>query len=684
MQQFHPVHGGQPQSGMIPVPPQHHQPGLGGRPPPPPMVHQQRPVSMVAPMSLPPQMQQRPMPPAGASFPAHPPHPPRHVIPSHFQRPVVVSDIRDEGVTEDDIREDLSDYIILRFEKIEPNDEYDSDGEKVRASWDNCVRRRIAGVDKADARKEIRRLSKEDAKRGKTLLEKQNALGPKQQDQLERAQRDLSLDEHDGRFHTVLAQIDHTLKPFVDRHEKVYVRRPNTKKKIRQKKRYERTSITAYFRRCPKPDQSPSVLARDIQAERQREFEMMRMRQHHHQSQEQTKHQQQMMAPLHRPHAVQQHPHPGPMFGPQAAAPMFGPGPTQGMQVMRQGQGQGMPMHQHHQPHHPGGGGHGPTRPCTPIRVEVDHRKQHHHHGNGQHSRSSDSSSDYSDYGSGSELGSGSTVVTEPSRSSGSYKGRRQQHYEHHKRRGSGSRALRYLEEPRNFGVDVAHRPHHPGRRHSLIEAPSYILTTGSGARVPIIQVPAPPREAAVVPAENIDQIRADAYRAGRSDEKAAFRHALDDTADSLNDLAAAAAARRYQPRYAPRPEIIHNDGLGGGVSPTRIRHVTSSEVGRQLGDEFRRLGIGSGSGSSGGRGAQYYHDDLGGGGYVHVDSAQRLREARAREEQEDIMRAQMDEDALWRRRREEKSPESSVNPFDPLPRRRANGMYDVDRDYRR
>lgn len=626
MQEFYHLNGGQPQAPPIPVPPQHHQPGVGGRPPPPPpppplppMVHQQRPVPMVAPMSLSPQMP-RPMPHPPVSFQPQPPHPPRHIIPPHFQRPVVVSDIRDENLTEDDIREDLSDYIILRFEKIEPYDEYDSEGEEVKASWDNCIRRRIAGVDKVDARKEIRRLNKEDGKKGKTFLEKQNELSPKQQDQLAKAQRELSLEEHDARFHTILAQVDYTLKPIIQKREKVYTRKSNTKRKIHQKRRYERTSITAYFKRCPKPTQIPSELARCIGFEKQRESEAMRMRHHHAPEQH--------MAPHHRPHFVQQ-PQPGPMHHPQVA-PMRSPGPMQGPMH----RAQGMPMHQSHP-------GQGLNRPHTPIRVEVDHRKDKHQRS--RHSRSSDSS-EYSDYGSGSELGSESTLVTEPSRSSGSSKDKK--HHDHKRR------SLRYLEEPRNFGVDV----YRPSRRHSVVEKPSYIVT-GSGTRVPIIQVPVPPRKAAIS-VENIDQIQADAYRAGRSDEKTAFRHTLDD-ADSLEF-----AARRYRPRYAPRPEIINE-----GLSPTRIRHVTSSEVGRQLEDDFRRLRIGRDSD---------YHDEL--SDHIYLE-AQRLREARAREEQEDIIRAQIDEEALYRRR--EGSAQSSVNPFTPLSRRTGH-TYDIDRDYRR
>lgn len=567
-------------------------------------------MPMVAPMSLSPQTP-RPLPPLAASFPSHPPHPPRHIIPSHFQRPVVVSDIRHEGLTEEDIREDLSEYVIFRFQKIQPYDEYDSDGEEVKAGWDNCTRTRIANVDKVDARREIRRLNKEDSKRGKTLLEKQNDLSPKQQDQIAKAERDLSLEEHDARFHTVLAQIDSTLKSVMQKREKVYTRRSNTKRKIHQKRRYERTSITAYFKRCPKNTQVPSELARALGIERQRESEAMRMRSQAHDNH---------MAPPHRPQ-----PQPGPMIHPQAF-PMRSAGPMHGPMHRPQA----MPMHHPHP-------GQGIGRPNTPIRVEVDHRKDKHH--KSRHSRSSDSS-EYSDYGSGSELGSESTLVTEPSQSAGSHNDRLHQEQKR--------RSLRRLEEPRNFGVDV----YRPNRRQSIVEDGSYIVT-GSGARVPIIQV-AMPRRKAAIPVEDIDKIEAKAYRAGRSDQRAADRHSMD-SAESL-DL----AARRYRPRYAPRPAIIHDP-----ISPIRIRHVTSSEVDRQLEDNFHRLRLD--------------RDDL--ADSIHFE-AQQHREARAREEQENIMRAQLDEEMMYRRRRED-SPPSSANPFSPLPRR-AGRRFDFDRSHKR
>lgn len=595
---------------------------------------------------MPPQMQ-RPMAPPARAFP---PHPPRENIPPQSQRHVVVSDIRPEVQTEEDIREHLTDYIIIRFEKVEPHDEYDSDGEEVRATWDNCIRRRLPDVDKADARREIRRLNREDKKKGKTWLEKQNSIGPKAQNQLAKAQRELSLEERDGRFHTVLAQIDFSLKPVVEKHEKVTRHRSNTKRKIRQKAKYERTSITAYFKRCPRENQIPSELARRIemdkqqarQRQEQQDLEVMRQRQHQMQGQQMPLQRPQVppqrpqvplqhsQVPLQRPQVMPQ-PHPGPVPRPQVRQ-MNPPGPPpppppqhhHQQQAARMNRPQAMPMQQRGKPHVP-------SRPHTPIQVIHEHNRRDKRHKRG-HSRGSGSSLD-SDPGSNSEFDSDTTLFNELSRSSGSHKGRKDHR---HKRR-----PLRYLDSPKSFGAEI-----HPARRHGHGEEHSYIFK-GNGPRSPIFQVPANQRKAAI-PIENVGQLEADAYYAGRTDQKAAeYRQRLAE-AESLDT-----AARRYQPRYAPRPEVVLDRGSPG------IRHVTPGEVGRQLDHDFQaRLRLG--------RETRHHHGGL--DFLVHGDE-QRHRETVALEEQELIMRKFEEQEARERSRRE--SPRSMINPFTPLSRRR-------------
>lgn len=274
---------------------------------------------------------------------------------------------------------------------------------------------------------------------------------------------------------------------------------------------------------------------------------------------------------------------------------------------------QAMPMQQHNKAHVP-------SRPHTPIQVVHEHSRRDKHHKRG-HSRGSGSSM-YSDTRSDTEFGSGTTLFTEPSRSSASYKGKK---YHGHKRR-----PLRYLENPESFGVEI-----HPARRHGLGEEHSYIFK-GSGPCSPIFQVPAPPRKAAI-PIENVEQLQADAYHAGRDDQKTAeYRQRLAE-AGSLDT-----AARRYQPRYAPRPEIVLDRESPG------IRHVTPSEVDRQLDNSFQRLRLGR----------EFRHHD-----------EQCHREAVALEDQERIMKRFEEQEARERRRRE--SPRPLLNPFTPLSRRR-------------
>ncbi|KUI64834.1 hypothetical protein VM1G_00338 [Cytospora mali] len=561
MQQSHPANRGQPRLNPIRVPPLHHG-NPGGRLPSPPVVVQQRP----APPQMPPLMQ-RPMPPPAGPLP---PHPPREIIPPQFQRPVVVSDNRPERQTEDDIREQLTDYIIFRFEKIEPYDEYDSEGGEVKSTWDNCIRRRLADVDKEDTRREIRRLNREDAKKGRTFLEKQNSLGPKGQNQLAKAQRDLSSEERDDRFHTVLVQFNSSLKPVVDKHEKVSSHRSNTKRRIRHKKRYERTSITAYFKRCPRPNEVPSELARRTEMDKQQ------------------------MSPQH----------------PQAISPL-----PQGAHMNHP---RVMPMHQHNTAH---------GRSHTPIQVVQEHNKKDKHRNRGQSKGSG--SSKYSDKVSSSEIDSGSTPFTVPSRSSGSYKG--EKHHGHNKR------APGYLE---NFDVKAR-----PARRHGLCEGQSYIITRG-GTRVPIVQFSAPSREVAI-PVDDVEQLQVDAYHVGRDDLMAEYRQRLAEAGGQDT------AARKYQPRYAPRPEIVLDRGR-----PRQIRHVTPSEVNRQVNDSFQRSQLHHGF---------RYHGEL--DDLVYREEQSR-REAVALEEQERIIR-EFEEERAWERRRRE-SPPPLPSPFSPLSRRRA------------
>lgn len=198
------------------------------------------------------------------------PHPSSNIVPHQLTRVAEHSDLRGENLTEEQYRDFLTEYIIYRFEKVESPDQADSNGDHARGSWANCTRRRLPTVDKQEAKNAIDNLNREDRRKGRTLLDKQRSLAPIQQDQLTKLEGDLSNEvQLDSRFQIVLAQADYTLKPIFETHESFSRRRNVTKRKVRDKKnRYERTSITAYFKRVPRPEQVPSLLYRQLELEK--------------------------------------------------------------------------------------------------------------------------------------------------------------------------------------------------------------------------------------------------------------------------------------------------------------------------------------------------------------------------------------------------------------------------------
>lgn len=184
------------------------------------------------------------------------------IIPDEFGRFIEVSDLTAATFTEEKYHQYLSTPITIRFEKIEPSAKYDSAGEKVKSTWINCTRTRLPNVDAAQAEDEIQRLNRRDNKKGLTLMKKQQSLGPNAQTQLTKAERDLSTAVQDSRFNIILKQLDWTEKSISQRHGK------GSKRQSSRKPRKERASITAYFSRCPRTNQVPSMLYRQLEREK--------------------------------------------------------------------------------------------------------------------------------------------------------------------------------------------------------------------------------------------------------------------------------------------------------------------------------------------------------------------------------------------------------------------------------
>ncbi|CAN8096726.1 unnamed protein product [Discula destructiva] len=276
--------GGQLQGGP-PVRPQQSFPQASHQSPPN-MGFQQRAVDPRVSYQTPPQPplhnvpqpavrppQQRPFPPdfgspqSQRSYPAvsdlsQTPHLQNNIVPVEFGRFTEVSDLTAATFTEDTFYQGLSTPIAIRFEKVEPAFRYGSAGERGKSTWVNCTRKRLPNVDSVQAEEEVQRLNIRDNKKGLTLLKKTQSLGPNAQNQVTKAEQDLSAGLQDPRFHIVLKQIDWTEKLIDERPEK------GSKRRSSQSTKRERASITAYFFRCPKPDQVPSVLYARLEAEK--------------------------------------------------------------------------------------------------------------------------------------------------------------------------------------------------------------------------------------------------------------------------------------------------------------------------------------------------------------------------------------------------------------------------------
>lgn len=642
--------GGQPQGrpGAIPVPPLHH--GDYGGQPPATVVPQ---PAMTQPRN--PQMSQRQVQQAYQAAPqVRAPHPSANIVPYQLSRVAEQSDLRGENLTEEEYRQFLTEYIIYRFEKVETHGTSNSSGDDIQGSWANCTRRRLPTVDKQEAKKEIGNLNKEDRRKGRSLLEKQRSLTSIQQDQLARLEGDLSNDiQLDSRFQIVLAQIHYTLRPIIEKHESVSRRHNSTKRKVREKKkkRCECTSITAYFKRCPRPEQVPSLLYHQLELEkhqeqklqeqqvRQREMdERMRDRQENERAeqarrvvQQQAQQQQQQaqllkqqnqlqsqQAQLQHQQALQQQQqqqqtqqqqqqktqHQGRALGaPQQQIYPIRPGQGKAGQVQlpnnRSPQTSRLAA-QHHtssvqanigrQVGHSAHGAHGAGRAEHDDTIRATHETGHGNRNHGQrHGPSitaSDSDSLYSDEGSssgwgsetGSEKDSDSTPTSIPSRSSGSYRPGQKSH-----------NIRRYArKQPSHHGRRPQYRDNRSGR-HSLHDErePSAYILTGSDRRLPVLAPQVPQRDAVpIIPAKNVESIRAQAYNDGRSDQKYEDRARLATVAVEDLDVRryqlapssfVSSSALRYEPRTAPRPVIVTEREV------PRVRHISHSEVERQL-----------------------------------------------------------------------------------------------------
>ncbi|KAK8035175.1 hypothetical protein PG993_010170 [Apiospora rasikravindrae] len=234
-----------------------------------------------------------------------PPPPPPEAIPLdlRFRGPVVeVKSVRYQAMSHADMVAKCTDFAAQRYEKCNNNSSHPldwDDEDASRSPWEETRRTRVTSLSQKQLLKEVRRLDLET----KSVLEKKAELSPTLQQQIDLSIHELAAGEHDpANYQWTLAQIDQQLKriypattryrtehPAVTRphgnggrkhykheckkhHEKKTTNKSRTRNKSkprrvsssrktkhascppREKVYMERVSLTAYFKRAPRPD----------------------------------------------------------------------------------------------------------------------------------------------------------------------------------------------------------------------------------------------------------------------------------------------------------------------------------------------------------------------------------------------------------------------------------------------
>ncbi|KAI1504228.1 hypothetical protein F5X99DRAFT_406298 [Biscogniauxia marginata] len=199
-----------------------------------------------------------------------PPAPSRGILPVDMRGgpAIQVVDVRQDFLSEADMADQLTEYVIYRFEKM-PEREYDDDGQPLRPTWDKAIRSQVRTMSQKETARRIRYLDRHS----QSLVVKRNSLSLALQRQIDKAQQQLASTDPDlMNFQWVLAQIEHQLKAIDTctvtrvpqcqcavprKHCSLSKRRPKPcghRSSKKKKKTYERISLTTYFKRIPRPE----------------------------------------------------------------------------------------------------------------------------------------------------------------------------------------------------------------------------------------------------------------------------------------------------------------------------------------------------------------------------------------------------------------------------------------------
>ncbi|KAI8957999.1 hypothetical protein F5Y11DRAFT_360351 [Daldinia sp. FL1419] len=192
--------------------------------------------------------------------------PPRAAVLADLARgpSVKISDVSRGLMTVDDMREELAEYLLFRFEKYPAKSRYDDEGRLQVPTWDKAIRSRVQGMSTGEIKRRIQYLSRKT----RTPTDKLRSLSPALQRQIDEATNELTFQNPDPiNYRWVLVQLDHQLvevDPYVlvagGNHPQTRRRHDVPKRRVLQHtgrskpKSYRRVSLTTYFKRVPKAE----------------------------------------------------------------------------------------------------------------------------------------------------------------------------------------------------------------------------------------------------------------------------------------------------------------------------------------------------------------------------------------------------------------------------------------------
>lgn len=121
--------------------------------------------------------------------------PPRAGLPVDLTRgpSVKISDVSRGLMTVDDMREDLAEYVLFRFEKYPAQSRYDDEGRLQLPTWDKAIRSRVQSMSTGEIKRRIQYLNRKT----RTPTDKLRSLSPALQRQIDEATEELTIQNPD-------------------------------------------------------------------------------------------------------------------------------------------------------------------------------------------------------------------------------------------------------------------------------------------------------------------------------------------------------------------------------------------------------------------------------------------------------------------------------------------------------